>query len=1748
MAIPQPAALSLSSPDSDNPATTSLKRTRNGAEGIKDIESDMELEAGYSDALDMSERPTKRICEHPASIAEPPSPENLSDADMALTQPGLPHEPRAPSPLNEPAVAQLVDGAGNMTGNLPEFPGPQMSQNLQQSEQFNGRMAQEPSAESIEDHQDEERVEFLRQVHLQEHLHSHSSASEDCACCESPNHLPDISQGPGAHDPTANDESSQANPSHIEHIKWTQDFLSLIQSATLDADKLDEATRERLRNPSPPRSDEELALYKESLDLYFLTSSAPESVYNGLRQHMEHYHNAEMLSLHSVRQLVAELTGISPVYDDMCINGCHAFTGPFSDQTECNSCGQSRYLASTENKKNKVPRQQACTIPLGPQIQALRQSKEGSMAMQYRSQKMQELIDAEASGAEIVFDDVYCGSDLRNLSNSVGFSPTEDDTFVGISVDGAQLYQDKKSDTWFGIWIVYDYDPATRYKRRHILPAFIIPGPEKPKNVESYLFRSFYHLSALQRENGGAGLRAYDAMKQAIISSRIFFLFGTADAIGLVELDGRVGHHGAHGCRLGCPMKGRHKPGAGHYYAAHLRPNFSSVGDCDHPDFDLRHTPDPTVEKYQADLKLVIESSTQAAYERARLASGISRPSLISALKYSLPPPKCFTVDLMHLLLNNIPELMLSIWRGNMKCEVETDSKLSWDWATLTGKPWEEHGQLVAEAKEAFPTSFHRTPRNPAQKLNSGFKATEYCLYFYGLGPAYFRKLLPAVYWQNYCKLVRGARILFQRRITQAQMLEAYSLLVQFVEEFENIYYERRMDRLHFCRPALHTLVHSPKEVFRTGPGAYTTQFTLEGTIGLLTRDIRQHSTPFANVTHVAIRRSQWNAIQAMYPEFAQDRSDTPKRYSLNIGEGYELRAPRSDHAVAISSAHQAQLLLEKTGLRIVRKWGRIKLSNGQVIRSRYQEDQETKLNRRVSRMIKSYLQNFDSSPTEPESNISFPMNAPGSDDNGYNVNKSTRADVGAWLAKCNGLAVSGTLPQHAIPMSDGYKIDVESQLSEDPRYMADTQAAVYGSPSADCSFNSSRTLVATATTTSTVQKSNGPKRIRSPEIGSGSSEGLFKKSRSAVDVALEQLEQCIADTDEEISKAIERRQKLKMSTSHGYTRGAPLYLTDYGHSTRASSSGSAGDGSIYDDEHDYTPQSSYPGSPRLGGSYRLNNFTNPQYRELWEENIRLKAENTALQAKYENERANALQFRNLLDTALKQEPSNQASRNTSGSSTPTPDPSLLASSPSILSGAQQLQAEIDKKPPLGRDPDPSEPDFIRCQFWLQDDWKNLKEDSANNNLARPSKWDFITDITGHAVSDKICESIFSKLWSIWDHLVYIFMDPETWGVKAPIVTLYVSVVMYEAFPFLRYCDRNWKLHEIATQKFNEWSRSRNSKPRCPMLAKQYGVALPVAGSSSQSVRRKRGGDTSASRKKARLEPAQPTQPTSSTGQTAAPGSAVTPSTGQPTTSGSTLNATQSAVPGSTTNPAQPTVPGSTPGSVQPAVPDSTSNPAQPAAPGSTSNPRPAVPSLTTNSAQQNAETTSPTKTQPRPPANTHVSPAHQQIQQSGSAESNPGDFELAKDTDFQWSYSRSASPALPPDGTNPANSHDIHIPPPAQSTAVIQGPSQPPPPKKKVGTGKPEQPSESVTGRNLCLIDYVALHGEGITKAEFSYFYNHELSLVVRKEYETLAKQRKKLKEQSERLQPSGILEKNHLAPAASGCGAASENAAASG
>ena len=209
-----------------------------------------------------------------------------------------------------------------------------------------------------------------------------------------------------------------------------------------------------------------------------------------------------------------------------------------------------------------------------------------------------ELLRARAAGEPVLeYDDILCGKAYLDLVDKGKIGKY--DTVLMLSMDGAQLYESKQSDCWIYIWIIVDLAPDKRYKIWNILPGGVIPGPEAPGDLDSFLYPGLAHISALQRE----GLCVWDAYTQELSTSYPFLFSALADSLGMGHLSGSVGHHGRLGCRMLCGFIGRNKSHGAHYYPALLRPvGFEGHRTSSHPDVDINALPVPDPEKYRRDL------------------------------------------------------------------------------------------------------------------------------------------------------------------------------------------------------------------------------------------------------------------------------------------------------------------------------------------------------------------------------------------------------------------------------------------------------------------------------------------------------------------------------------------------------------------------------------------------------------------------------------------------------------------------------------------------------------------------------------------------------------------------------------------------------------------------------------------------------------------------------------------------------------------------------------------------------------------------------------------------------------------------------------------------------------------------------------------------------------------------------------------------------------------------------------------
>ena len=606
------------------------------------------------------------------------------------------------------------------------------------------------------------------------------------------------------------------------------------------------------------------------------------------------YPEDDILSLDQVKRRISRLTGIYAIEKDMCPNTCLAYTGPFETLEACTRCKQPRFDEST-----KKPRQKFYTLPIGPVVQAMKRQTITCEKMDYFSKRTQEALkELLEKGIVEQLDDICCGTDILKQVHSGKIK--KNDTVLMMSFDGAQIYRNKISDCWIYIWVFISLAPDERYRKKYVIPGGFIPGPNKPKIIESFLFPGLHHVAALNRRGG---LPVWDALRDTHYLSNLAIVLATADGPGMTYLNGLVGHSGKIGCRLWCGLVGRHKQGGPTYYPVLFKPEDYEVAGCSHPDVDPTVVRPIDTARYAENLRLVCESPTQTRYEENRRETGICKPSIFSGLDHTLGIPNIFPSDIMHLILN-LADILMLLWRGTIDC-APTDSKSSWTWAVLRkDQVWKPHGSDVANCTPYLPGSFDRPPRNPAEKINSGYKAWEFLIYLFGLGPALFYKILPDPIWKSYCKLVAGVRIMYQKKISKKEYQLAHKHLIHFTAEFEQLYVQRRKDRIHFVRQSIHNLSHMAPEAVRIGPGACSSQWTMERAIGNLTEEIKQHSQIYTHLSERGLRRSSTNALLALVPSLDTDKNRQEKipQGAKVLGEGFLLLHPMDSKALILNN------------------------------------------------------------------------------------------------------------------------------------------------------------------------------------------------------------------------------------------------------------------------------------------------------------------------------------------------------------------------------------------------------------------------------------------------------------------------------------------------------------------------------------------------------------------------------------------------------------------------------------------------------------------------------------------------------------------------------------------------------------------------------------------------------------------------------------------------------------------------------
>jgi len=181
------------------------------------------------------------------------------------------------------------------------------------------------------------------------------------------------------------------------------------------------------------------------------------------------------ISLYKVKKILEEFTGLVPTFYDICENSCICYTDVYESYQNCPLCNSSRY--DSNNKPKKVMPYLSIKEMLKIQYNNKVRAKELLYRYEYITNKESDDDD---------LDDIFDGEIYKELLERNLFKDNRD-IAITVSCDGYQIFKQKTDDCWAFLIINNNLDPLIRVKKENLLIPFLIPGPNQPKDFNTFL-------------------------------------------------------------------------------------------------------------------------------------------------------------------------------------------------------------------------------------------------------------------------------------------------------------------------------------------------------------------------------------------------------------------------------------------------------------------------------------------------------------------------------------------------------------------------------------------------------------------------------------------------------------------------------------------------------------------------------------------------------------------------------------------------------------------------------------------------------------------------------------------------------------------------------------------------------------------------------------------------------------------------------------------------------------------------------------------------------------------------------------------------------------------------------------------------------------------------------------------------------------------------------------------------------------
>jgi hypothetical protein len=388
-----------------------------------------------------------------------------------------------------------------------------------------------------------------------------------------------------------------------------------------------------------------------------------------------------------------------------------------------------------------------------------------------------------------------------------------------------------------------------------MLSSVIIPGPKKPKDINSFLRPLVDELIAL--ENGQVTAVDADTGKEFILRAHVLIVTGdgpaTAEAMGM-----KSPGNAYRPCRM-CTIKGvkREDVRQSPYYVPHTSYSFEN----------------PPI---RTNLRSDIEIVETANDDESRKLSGIKGKSELLRLR-SIHFPRSFPGDIMHCVLQNITPLLFQLW-NRTKLAID-DNKASNSTAHqvrsalpsyyLENDDLDSIGHGLAQSRATIPLSLGHAPRR-IDRHHKGFKAAEWKAWLIHYGPPLLWKHLPETYLANFRDLGTFYRLATAPVVSIDDVLQIALIARKFVCSYEEIYYRNEPARLPVCTINIHSILHFADWITDCGPACYFWQFPMERFCGIIKPMARSKSKLDTSVANGVVMAEHLNHLPFAHSRFAK--------------------------------------------------------------------------------------------------------------------------------------------------------------------------------------------------------------------------------------------------------------------------------------------------------------------------------------------------------------------------------------------------------------------------------------------------------------------------------------------------------------------------------------------------------------------------------------------------------------------------------------------------------------------------------------------------------------------------------------------------------------------------------------------------------------------------------------------------------------------------------------------------------------